>query len=93
MAQQMVELKRKMDSERAAVAAAKRQVEMERDVVRQQQANNWLETVRVEAEKANLDHDKAMVLRDKEMNQRREMKLEELENQRRLNRFVSSEIL
>ena len=89
----MIAFKKEMDSQRAVLEEAKRQVETAKDVVRQHEAANWLETVRVEAEKANLDHDKAMVLRDKEMNQRREMKLEELENQRRLNRFVSSEIL
>ena len=84
--------KKKMDSERALVAKEKQQVEAARSLVRQQEANNWLETRRVEAEKASLDHDAAIVLRDKEINKRREIKLNELENQRRLNRFVASEI-
>lgn len=88
--QQLVTFKKKIDAERAQIAKEKQQVEAARSLVRQQEANNWLETRRVEAEKAILENDAAIVVRDREMNKRREEKLNELENQRRLNRFVSS---
>ena len=81
-----------MDEERATVAREKQEVEAKKALVRQQEADYWLETCRVEVEKANLESDRAIVLRDEKSNRERELKLYDLENQRLLNRFVSSEI-
>ena len=82
-----------MATELAKIAQQKQEVEAASARVRDEEAHNWLEVRRVRAEKLEAENEAAIIRRDKEFIEKRDKQLRLQEDQRRINRFVSSKVV
>ena len=79
-----------MATELAVIAQQKQKVEADAARVRNQEAQNWLETTRVDAKRRQVETEAAIIKREKRSIEERDRELRLQEDQRRRNRFVSS---
>ena len=79
--------------ELAAIAQKKQEAEAASARVRDEEGNNWVETRRVMTEKLELENELAIIRRDKDFIEKRDMQLKFQGDQRRINRFVSSKVV
>jgi hypothetical protein len=84
----MVALKQQVRSEMEKLSKEKEKVEVAKAAVRQDEANNWLETSRIRTQKADLENEMAIIKRNRQLLEKRELQISLQEDQRRRNRFV-----
>ena len=78
----------KVRSELEKISKEKEKVEADKAAVRQSEANNWLETSRIRTNRSELENKTAIIKRDHELLEKRELQIQQQEDQRRRNRFV-----
>ena len=66
----------------------KEKLEADKAAVRQNEANNWLETSRIRSDRSELENETANIRRDHLLLEKRELQIRLQEDQRRRNRFV-----
>lgn len=76
--------------EQAELDRERQRMEEQKQVVLRQQADNWMETDRLRADRNNLQHDLSLVTRDKNALDKRDQELQMREDLRRRNRHVHS---
>jgi hypothetical protein len=86
--QQMVVMGQKWKLEQERLNREMEKVEAAKAVVRQNEANNWIETSRIRTERSELENELAIVKRDHQLLEKRELQIRLQEDQRRRNRFV-----
>ena len=91
--QQIVVFWQQVATEMAAIAQKKQEVEAASARVRDEEANNWLEVRCITAEKLEAENKAAIIRREKDFIEKRDMQLKLQEDQRRINRFVSSKVV
>ena len=74
--------------EQDAIDALRRQTEKQMAVARQERATNWAERDRLMSNRRDLEHENSVLIRDQESVRKKEQQLQELENQRRRNRWM-----
>jgi hypothetical protein len=74
--------------EQEAIDALRLQTEKQMAVAKQERATNWAERDRLMSDRRDLEHENSVLIRDQESVKRKEQQLQELENQRRRNRWV-----
>ena len=84
----MVAFGQKVRSELEKISKEKERVEAAKAVVRQSEANNWLETTRIRTDRSELENETAIIKRNQQLLEKREMQISQQEDQRRRNRFV-----
>jgi hypothetical protein len=88
MEQKMVVMGQKLKVEHEKLNREKEKVEMAKAAVRQNEADNWLETSRIRTERSDLENEIAIVKRNHQVLEKRELQIAQQEDQRRRNRFV-----
>ena len=76
--------------EQAELDRERQRMEEQKQVVLRQQADNWMETDRLRADRNNLQHELSLVTRDKNALTKRDQELQMREDLRRRNRHVHS---
>jgi hypothetical protein len=86
--QQMVVMGQKWRLEQERLNNEMEKVEAAKAVVRQNEANNGMEASRIRTQKSELENQRAIVERDHQLLEKRELQIRLKEDQRRRNRFV-----
>lgn len=86
--QQVVAFGLKVRSELEKINKEKEKVEADKAAVRQSEANNWLEKSRIRTDRSDLENETAIIKKDHELLEKRELQIQLQEDQRRRNRFV-----
>lgn len=84
----MVAFAQKVRLEQQKIIEEREKVEAERALVRQNEANNWLETTRIRTAKSELENEMAIMKKENQLLEKRALQIREREDQRRRNRFV-----
>ena len=84
----MVALREKTRLELQMISEEKDKIEADKAVVRQNEAKNWLETLRITTDRLELENERAIIKRDHQLLEEREFQVRLQEDQRRRNRFV-----
>lgn len=82
----MAEWERRQRERELALLNERREVQEARAAVRQQEADNWLVAQRVRAEESAVKLELSRVMGEKELINKRDQELKQLEDQRRRNR-------
>jgi hypothetical protein len=86
--QQMVVMGEKWRLEQERLNREMEKVEAAKAVVRQEEANNWMETSRIQTQRSKLENEIAVLKRDNQLLEKRQFQISLQEDQRRRNRFV-----
>ena len=78
----------KVKAELEKINKEKEKIEAANAAVRQNEANNWLETSRIRTDRSELENETAIIKRDHQLLEKRELQIRQREDQRRRNRFV-----
>ena len=84
----MVEFGLKVRSELEKLEKEKEKVEADKATVRQLEADNWLETARIRTNRSDVENQNAIIKKDHQLLEKRELQIRQQEDQRRRNRFV-----
>lgn len=84
----MVQFRQKAELELQKISQERERIEAAKAAVRQSEANNWLETSRIRTERSELENETAIIKRDHQILEKRELQIVLQEDQRRRNRFV-----
>lgn len=84
----MVHFRQKAELELQKISQERERIEAAKAAVRQSEANNWLETSRIRTERSELENETAIIKRDHQILEKRELQIVLQEDQRRRNRFV-----
>ena len=77
-----------MKSEQEKIDREKEKVEAAKAVVSRNEAKNWLEASRIRSDRSELENKTAVIKRERQLLEKRELQVKLLEDQRRRNRFV-----
>ena len=86
--QQVVAFGLKVRAELEKINKEKEKVEAEKAAVQQNEADNWLEKSRIRTDRSELENETAIIKRDHELLEKRQLQIQLQEDQRRRNRFV-----
>jgi len=86
--QMVVAVRQQLNMELQKLSQEKERLEAQKAVVRQNEAKNWLETSRIKTDRSQLENETAIVKRDHQLLEKRELQIRQQEDQRRRNRFV-----
>ena len=84
----MVAFRQRVRLEVQKLNQEKEKLEADKAAVRQNEANNWLETSRIRSDRSELENETANIRRDHLLLEKRELQIRLQEDQRRRNRFV-----
>jgi hypothetical protein len=84
----MVVLAQRRKLEIQKINEEKKKLEVDRAAVRQDEANNLVETFRIRTDRSQLENEMAIMKKDQRRLERRELQIRQQEDRRRRKRFV-----